>query len=402
MTVREVIFFLENQEVSATFWLSDFEQMIRQRLPLKASVTGRIRAVYAQLNEQNKASALVLFELPVKGGLADAGWHMPLRRLADQADNGPDLGGGRIRLACRSQCPISWHADALWEPQTSDFFAIRKALQEKRPQADVSADARPAAAFALTPPAGRITGDIGWALARKHDDQDAEELKRVLRQEMDAYRRQLQHLQHEMAHYKTLNSRLEHQLQESTQAELEAACARAESDLESMREQNTRLHQRQNELSQDNQALKAQLEVLQQTLAQRPLAEELEQLKQANDDLQQRLADAEAHRDEHLIQVLEEQDAMLVAFHPGAGHLTIKAAQIPAYAAGPLAYAAGKCGVSETVYRQWLAHYDDPRCQRCATRITQVAHPKDFSQDLHAFCKLHRNIRFPGESDQPD
>lgn len=402
MTIREVIFFLENQEVSAVFWLADFEQMIRQRLPLQTNTSGRVRAVYAQLNDEQKACALVLFELPLKGGLADVGWHMPLRRLADQAGNGPDLGGGRIRLACRGQCPISWHEEALWEPQTSDFFAIRKALSEKRPSSTATAAAGAAAGFDFQSPGARISGDIGWALARKHADPEVEELKRILRQEMDAYRRQLQHLQQDISHYKALSARLERQLQESTLAELEAACARAERDLESMREQNTRLHKVQETLNHENQSLKLQLETLTQTLQLRPRPEDVTQLQQANSSLKEALTDAEAHRAEHLIRVLKEQDAMLVAFHPGAGHLTIKAAQIPAYAAGPLAYAAEKCGVSETVYRQWLAHYDDPRCQRCATRIPQVAHPKDFSQDLHAFCKLHRNIRFPGESGQSD
>ena len=66
-------------------------------------------------------------------GAADKGWNIPLRHLADNAGRGPDLGAGPIRLACRSQCPVSWHQMHLWDPSLSpghnDLALLRDAAK---------------------------------------------------------------------------------------------------------------------------------------------------------------------------------------------------------------------------------------------------------------------------------
>ena len=61
---------------------------------------------------------------------------MPVEKLADISGKGPDLGGGPIRLSCRSQCAINWHQNDLWDPDmtpgTNDFLYLRKAVDDNR------------------------------------------------------------------------------------------------------------------------------------------------------------------------------------------------------------------------------------------------------------------------------
>ncbi|HAB06451.1 MAG TPA: hypothetical protein DCE35_14275, partial [Alcanivorax sp.] len=68
-------------------------------------------------------------------GMADTTWNVPLRHLAEHGGPGPDMGAGPIRLACRSQCPVAWHQDQLWDPVmkpgANDFVAARDLLRSR-------------------------------------------------------------------------------------------------------------------------------------------------------------------------------------------------------------------------------------------------------------------------------
>lgn len=402
MSAQEAVFILQGQDIADVYWLSDLEQMVRQRTALRQPLSGRVKAAYVALDRHNSAEALVLFELPLTAGVIDAGWHMPLKRLAENGGEGPSLGGSRVRLACRSQCSISWHADSLWEPVTSDFMAIRKALRDKRLPQQVDRTESPLWPVNPINTAGRISGDVGWALARRHDDPEVEELKRTLRQEMEAYRKQLQQLQQDMARQQELNSRLERQLQDSPLTGLEASVAELTLQLAARDEEISGLRHALAEASGQRQQQAEQLAEVQHERDERVPAAALQALQLEHEQLKQTLEDEAANSGDRLIQVLEDQDAVVVAFHPGAGHLTITPANIRAYTSAPLAYAAGKCGVDEALYRQWLEHHDKPCCLQCGTAVPRIAHPREFSQDLNAYCKLHRRIHLSGETDSAD
>lgn len=49
---------------------------------------------------------------------------------------GPDLGAGPIRLCCRSQCPVDWHVQDLWDPdmnqQPNAFIVLRDLVKQNR------------------------------------------------------------------------------------------------------------------------------------------------------------------------------------------------------------------------------------------------------------------------------
>jgi hypothetical protein len=102
---------------------------------------------------------------------------------------------------------------------------------------------------------------------------------------------------------------------------------------------------------------------------------------------------AEEHSVEHFIHRLDALEAVLVCFHPGAGHLTISAENMQSYAENPTAYAAQKCQVSESLYSAWLDHYDDPKCQQCRNEVPRIEHPQDYQTQLQGYCKLHRQMK---------
>src|SRR5690606_4376489 len=69
-------------------------------------------------------------------GYVNRSWNVPLDHLLDNAGRGPDLGAGRIRLACRSQCSIPWHSRQLWDPvlegEHNSLRQMMQALQRHR------------------------------------------------------------------------------------------------------------------------------------------------------------------------------------------------------------------------------------------------------------------------------
>lgn len=229
MSFQEAVFILHEHEVVAGYRLKDFEQQVRQGASLTGPSGDYLCAAYVQIGNHQCAEAIVLFQLPVQCSgediIARPDWYMPLQRLADNAGPGPNMGAGRIRLACQSQCSVSWHRQSLWEPATSDFMAIRKALrdsslvQQPLPAAvaPVAADSSPLSAVQRV--SGASTGSL---LAQKHDDPEVEALKRMLRNEVDTYRKQLQQLQQEIERQRSLNEALQRQTEQAESGALAA------------------------------------------------------------------------------------------------------------------------------------------------------------------------------------
>src|SRR5690606_7036971 len=80
-------------------------------------------------------------------GYVNRSWNVPLDHLLDNAGRGPDLGAGRIRLACRSQCSIPWHSRQLWDPvlegENNSLRQMMQALQRSRPGLTAAGRGRP-------------------------------------------------------------------------------------------------------------------------------------------------------------------------------------------------------------------------------------------------------------------
>lgn len=114
----ELVFFWEGESIDKSMMYSDFEATLDGYVGLHAYANEEKRAAYVQLDDMLNVSGVVLFTIGFdEGGFAERSWNLPLRHMVEIAGRGPDLGGGSIRLVCRSQCSISWHAPKLWDPQ---------------------------------------------------------------------------------------------------------------------------------------------------------------------------------------------------------------------------------------------------------------------------------------------
>ena len=87
-----------------------------------------------------------------------------------------------------------------------------------------------------------------------------------------------------------------------------------------------------------------------------------------------------------ILDKLEDLGLSFIAFHPGAGHVSVAADQIADYMNNPVAFAARKCLVTEDHYRAWLEHYENPVCRvsvgpdqtTCGKRVIRVDVPNQF------------------------
>lgn len=399
MSLQEAVFILHQHDVVASYWLADFEQRVRRQSSLASIASDKLLAAYVQIGNHRCAEAIVLFEIPLQRHSSEVGvpvsdWYMPLRRLADSAGRGPNMGAGRIKLACQTQCSISWHADSLWEPVTSDFMAIRKALRDNRLAAGATTAQSAEKTVDPVSAVERVSGTSASSLlAQKHTDPEVEELKRTLRNEVEAYRNQLAQLQHEIERQRGMNEKLNRQSQASMANDHHG-------DVEQLRQ----LHcQQVADLEQQIEQLKSELELsLHNSTTDTGVDAGSAPATESGADndqmlrLQQQVESLEEQSIDRFVSRIGGLDAVLVAFHPGAGHLTITPDNMKLYADNPIAYAAQKCFVGEEAYRNWLDHYDDPRCQQCQAEIPRVEQPRDFEYRLSAFCKLHKRANLAG------
>lgn len=386
---KEAVYIFNDNEVEQGYWLSEFESLAREQGFLGKFTGPKVKAAYVVIGPQDFAQAMVLFQLPVTSkGYVELGWYLPLRRLAVGAGHGPNMGDGRIRLTCQSQCSISWHVEAMWEPVTSDFMAIRKAIRDNL-IGNKPLSLNDNVELAIAPSATLLGGArVASAMSRRHPDSEVEQLKAALKTETTAYRNQLLQLQREIERQKVVTEKARRQIGDEHLAQELA-------ELKQVHLHEMQSHQQ--EMDELKQTLSKQQELNEALEHSQPVeikrTEDFVAMGQQVSQLQEALLTAEEHSVEHLIQRLDALEAVLVCFHPGAGHLTITAEKVQSYAKNPTAYAAQKCNVDEVRYSAWLDHYDDPKCRQCRNEIPRVEHPQKYQVQLQGFCELHRQMK---------
>ncbi len=113
----EAVVFFNDRGVCREMLYPEFEALLDSLVQMPEYADRQMQLAYVLINPRLLVKAVVFFYLDFdEQGEADPGWNLPLRNLADRAGRGPDMGGGPIRLACRSQCPVSWHQMHLWDP----------------------------------------------------------------------------------------------------------------------------------------------------------------------------------------------------------------------------------------------------------------------------------------------
>ncbi|MFD2229033.1 hypothetical protein [Alkalimarinus sediminis] len=430
------VFFMEGNTVSRQMLFSEFEAFLDGYVGLSDMADKEVKAVYVVLNAQLQVEALVFFLIYFDDeGRADPEWNVPIERLASISGSGPDMGGGAIRLSCRSQCSINWHQKELWDPDmtpgSSHFAAIKKAVEQNRlgfkkakveevvptlQPVDVENESIPTVTAkveekGVTPPADDAEHRLKLARLIKnqrlriktlesHREAQKEEFQRQASLQSQAYKAKINSLELSVEKLKVLNEQLQEKLlsrneqflglqdKVSTQtnhlSELEEKLKHAEvAEVEGL----------------EKQKLEAELVILKEQLDRREVEsvyrEEKMELLRAELEEHKAAAD-EAERDSMMTK-LKELEVVFVAYHAGAGHVTVPFTDIYRYVESPLKYVAAKCYVTEEVYRKWLDHQDNPVCghkkengELCGEGLEVVGNPGDFEVGSSDRCKRHQ------------
>ena len=436
----EAVMFFGERGICKEMLFPEFEAVLDGVVNIPEFADQQMRAAYLLINPRLMVRAAVFFYLDFdeKGG-ADSGWNIPLRHLADRAGRGPDLGAGPIRLACRSQCPVSWHQMHLWDPSLApgqnDLVILRDAAKRNNLGLLVEDDTPQAVAperLQMAPEDKWYAPDVAKESADKLAEQLDQEHRLKTAQLIKQQRLRIASLgqQHEeelaklrlaaeeqrkqlQAEIQRLHQGLRQQeeLNANLKAQLEAQADSIQKTREEMTEQ-MRAMERHGRTESDilrsqfDQELKVrvaaavaeykeQLAIRDVELAYR--SEQQAQLQKDVERLQQERDRFASEGGDHILERLAKLGVVFVVYHPGAGHLTIPLQDIARYQDNPMAYAAAKCFVSETQYREWLAHYQQPTCdatlpsgERCAMPIDRIDTPSSFVSGESNCCTRHK------------
>lgn len=435
----EAVLFFNDRGVCKEMLFPEFEALLDNVVNMPEFADQQMRLAYVLINPRLLVRAVVFFYLDFdEHGAADKGWNLPLRHLADNAGRGPDLGAGPIRLACRSQCPVSWHQMHLWDPSLApgknDLVLVRDAAKRNALGLLVEEDAPVVLAERL-----QVAAEDKWQApdpARDEADKQAEQ------KEQEHRLKTAQLIKQQRLRISTLGKQYEEELarlklageerQRALQAEIHnlhqalrqqeelnnSLKAQLGAQADSMQQTREELAKQLRDLERHGRTeadiLRAQFDSELQARVAAALAEAREQVAirdvelayraEQETQLQQELERLRRERDElasqggeQILERLAKLGVVFVVYHPGAGHLTIPLQDIARYQNNPMSYAAAKCFVSEEQYRQWLAHYQQPTCEaslpsgeRCAMPIDRVETPSRFVVGESNCCARHK------------
>ncbi|GGC76083.1 DNA repair protein [Marinobacter halophilus] len=396
------VYFMDGSQVARQMRLSEFGAFLDGYVGLSDLAETDVRAILVNMSTDLSVRSLVFFQIWFdEEGRADSSWNVPIEALAEKGAKGPNMGGGAIKLVCRSQCPDPAYAEELWDPDmtpgSNHFQAIRKAVaantlhftkiepeEENIPVLTTSNshhanddDERDRSRLAQVLREQRLRIKT---LQSVHRDSLAD-LQREHRLEMQALRSDLSALEQRHERVRLSNEQLKTRLSQRNEQYLSMQEKMAEGDARQRQESNA---------DAETVLLREQLERKQRELELRD--EKIVALEQENHEL--------SHREppeDSLLEHLRSQAVFLVAYHPGVGHITLPYSDIETYFGNPLAYAAERCGMNEPAYKQWLAHYEHPVCghldddgKACGEPIMRVTQPAEFQSGVDDRCDQHK------------
>ena len=133
LTLSDAVFFLSGKKVIKQMLFNEFEALLDGVVDAPELKNAEVTAAFLQIDDQLKLRGLVCFLIRFTGeGAVERDWNLPLQQLLQSAGRGPDLGAGKIRLVCRSQCTVPWHQNSLWDPQGDHIQALVAAASNNR------------------------------------------------------------------------------------------------------------------------------------------------------------------------------------------------------------------------------------------------------------------------------
>ncbi len=427
-----VMFFDADGHVCKEMLFQEFEAILDGVVYLQEFANKLLYSAYVQINSRLQVKAAVGFQVDFdEEGRVDRDWNIPLDHLVSQMNADVDLAGQRIKVVGRSNCPVSWHADALWDLKPGHLKQIVRAAE--RNMLGVLVDETPEEEeISATPMAAGSAVDVAeirqqlqarfQQLYQERSHQLLDQQRANLRDLKQNYKDQLARLeaqhQAQLGEYKSelreqekelhqqirMNRSLQEQLRtqansfSASQAEMTRQLqelAREGGDQPDLAQ--TMQQEIQQQVAQATRRLQQQLEIKEMELNYRneldlEMQEQIQQLESQVAALAAEEPDPKA-----LIRQLHDKGVVLVAFQPGAGHISLPQKDIDLYLEDPIAYAARYCRVDRALYEAWLQHYHQPSCEHrsrnnvpCGQPVERVSKPGDFVLGQSNRCRLHK------------
>ncbi|MGH1438699.1 MAG: hypothetical protein ACRBBR_01200 [Cellvibrionaceae bacterium] len=413
----EAILFFDDHQVVKEMTYAEFQAILDSYVPLHDIANRHMKAVYVRINAHLHVTGAVFFNINFdRAGFVEKSWNIPLQNLADNAAKGPNMGSGPIALACYSQCPIDWQRNNLWDPMMqaslNDIVLIKKMIknnslglvfEKKVEESDDDRFNHERIRAALLIKEQRLKQKL---LSTKAD-QDMRQLSLDHQERVLAYQQELNSYQQQLNEQRSLNLELKETIagqndkisgmrdyfESKIQSAQEKGSDKSSEEFISLKEHY------ESEVLLQVEAVKAEfqselesrnVELMYRGEREAKLKQEILTLQQENKKLLDISSDV-------ILEKLNNAGVNFVIYHPGAGHLTIKAVDVPAYLENPTAYVAHQCGVNEHLYRIWLDHFYTPTCQKeldngelCDKPLTRIDDPSQFIIGESDCCIDHR------------
>jgi hypothetical protein len=438
--LTEAVVFFKDAEVVKEMFFAEFEAVLDDVVGIPDFANDEIQAAFVQIDETLRVTGVVFFTISFDSrGKVTGQWNIPLRHLLDHSSYGPDLGAGPIRVACRSACPVAWYRRQLWDPDTTaagtfsriSAAALRNRLGIISEGADRVVSRAHVADFFKIPAYGAPQAEhltttssvAGPVFHRRYRNKlqairraeqlklatQAETFSRALELQAEGFTRQLLDRESLIRNQKVkLDESLV--LEQEVQSRLDRQqrlMAQKTEDLEALFEKGGQDYQsqmaglRKEYADELERRLKDQAIHLEDALRRREQelydrATEIVELRGELSTLREQNRRLMVDSDDKLLKAMVEKGVVFIAYHPGVEHLVISQDEMPEYLCDPLAYVASRCEVSDTQYREWLAHYRLPICratddemQYCGQPIKKVMRPMLFRSGESDRCHEH-------------
>ncbi len=433
----EAVFFFGKKGLAKEMLYTEFEAVLDGVVGVPEFAGHEVQGAYLTIDTDLSVKACVLFLIEFDDkGHADRDWNIPLRHLAENAGPGPDLGNGPIRLACRSQCSVAWYQRELWEPTSRDgmnhFIAIREAVKRNRlgiikqatkPQVEipvVTSEEPPLLNTQIDMASTEEIENLKAQLKQKDDlfrdqltalvsqhkqqmvaseeqrKQEIDQIKRVMRNESQVHKNEAQSFQQKLAQQTVLHENLTEKFIKLTEDHtgLLSKYENQKEKLDQLKDSHLELLQKQTENAGSESAemvsLRQQVIKMQSDLDKAKDTES--DLKQEMLELEHRLQTESGEQIDKFIERLHDQDLVFVAYHLGAGHMSLPAKMLKEYLSDPYSFAAQKCNVPVSQYQDWVQHYENSACQECGVPVKRIDNPSEFIDGHHNYCVRHKKV----------
>lgn len=420
---------------------AEFEAVLDRFAPFVEYAQRSARAIYIEVDSSLTILSAVFFIVDFDSkGFINENWNLPIDKVVRNASNGPDLGGGPIRLACKSQCPIHYFRQHLWDPDISQgqkhFHQLKKLVDQNA--LSIS--------FREPPSQNRSPFLDDDQLVEKHlahqvsvqsntemQKEYARQLQASIQQQAKEHRLELtalenrndallkeiklEHTRH-IAKYvdkiKGLQNLLIQERQKATRfKDTVTKQAKKMTGLRDYFEHKLdQYHGREEEyaevikanykLEMESRVASATID-LKEALQTRDVElmyhnEQEQQLKEEIDRLQKENAEFVGKSGDQLLSKMAKKGLSYVTYQTGAGHINVPPGEVSQFLEDPVAYTAAYCEVTKEQYEAWLLHYQTPVCHfsdesgLCGENIERIGIPSDFFVGESDRCRAHNSL----------